>query len=211
MAWMRGIWWTQRSPVRSTSGASVKTLWNPVPFFPSITHNPEHCCGEAPGTAKIMCLQVSSWVFGVAEQFQGEARSCGNAGCSYMHWRRLWQWKYLLWAPPPNVGGCDVLDECGHSHYVFFLWIEVSVRANKALLLILLTSMDSSPWSLMLHRQWQTGWSGMLEPRDIAFCDRFLLTQKQSLPVYFSLMEGLPGKNRFLKLWLWKKIRKISM
>ena len=46
-----------------------------------------------------------------------------------------------------------------------------------------------------------------------SFCDQFPADSKTVFTsIFFSLMEGLPGKGRFLKLWLWrkKKTRKIS-
>lgn len=175
---------TQRSPVRSTSGASVRSI-EISSLFPSITHNAEHCCGEAPGTAEIMCLQVSSWVFWcywTISRVKPET-SHRNAGCGYVHWRRLWQWKDVpaVKAPPQMsqwlwcVRCVSTLRSC------ILPLVAVIVRANKALLILITSGLFTL--SIMLHRQWQTGMK--LEPRDIAFVTSFLLTQKQSLPVYF--------------------------
>ena len=39
-----------------------------------------------------------------------------------------------------------------------------------------------------------------------SFCDQFPADSKTVFTsIFFSLMEGLPGKGRFLKLWLWRK------
>lgn len=106
-----------------------KHLWcfcesiNPVPFSP-VLHIILSMLWRSSGTAK-SCAFRSQAGFLVLRAVSKEVKpetSHGNAGC----------WVYALEAVAmkevPVVrhlrkcpGGCDMLDECGHSHYVFFL------------------------------------------------------------------------------------------
>ena len=181
MAWIQGIWWTQRSPIRSTSGASVRSI-EISSLSPSITHNAEHCCEEAPGTAKVMCLQVSRWVFWC---YWTISRVKPEASQECWVWlyalEGLWQWRVcLLWSLLHTRPSGRRWRVCTLPSRKLPL-VGVIVRASQALL-ILITS-GRFTLSITLHRPWQTGMK--LEPRDIAFATSFLLTQKQSLPVYF--------------------------
>lgn len=199
MAWMQGIWWTQRSPVRSTSGASVRSI-EISSLFPSITHNPEHCCGEAPGTAKIMCLQVSSWVFWcywAVSRVKPET-SHGNAGCGYMHWRRLWQWKEVpvVKAPPQMSRWLWCVRWVWTLPLCVLPLVEVSVRANKALLILLTSGLFTL--SLMLHRQWQTGVKRDAGAQGYSFCDQFPADSKTVFTsIFFPWWRACQGKTGF--------------
>lgn len=209
MAWIQGIWWTQRSPIRSTSGASVRSI-EISSLFPSITHHAEHCYEEAPRTAKIMCLQVSSWVFWcywtISRVKPETSQEC-------------WVWLYAL-EQAVAVEGVPVVKAPPHTSqrpalegvhtpvtHASSSWGHCQSESSFAY--------SHNLWTFHpKHHAAQTMTDGdEAGAQGYSFCDQFPADSKTVFTsIFFSLMEGLPGKGRFLKLWLWrkKKTRKIS-
>lgn len=112
-----------------------------------------------------------------------------------MHWRRLWQWKEVpvVKAPPQMSRWLWCVRWVWTLPLCVLPLVEVSVRANKALLILLTSGLFTL--NLMLHRQWQTGVSEMLEPRDIAFVTSFLLTPKTVFTSIF-FPDGGPAREK---------------